>query len=369
MYYQASDNKLVLTNVRADGFTSVGAGKTSQLIIPGTKAITVQYVDNNYKFRNLITNPSLESGLWQKKVGDCYNYDSQPKIAMRTNSTAKTDGKQSLELEATRHIACTGPQSIPVTGGAQYLLGFDYQSLNGDYAGYSVTFDGTSHASLSGRLDSKKGWETFTKGLVAPAGAKNLQLRFYAYPTSSGLQQSITRYDNLKLTAIPPIQNNYYLLAHPTTKMQPPKQTDYKVINPTKTNITVSQATAPFFLEMSESYNNLWRLELNDASNSGLQSWSPLAHPTAIKSENHIELNGYMNGWYVDPSQLCAKKSNACVRNTDGSYNLQLTAEFTPQRWVYAGSILTGITIIGCAASGVYVWNRKRKNAARNHTV
>jgi hypothetical protein len=113
---------------------------------------------------------------------------------------------------------------------------------------------------------------------------------------------------------------------------------------------------------MSESYNVSWRLELENGSVGGVAgTLSPFAHTDAVPSSDHIDLNDFENGWYVDTAQLCKKGAAGCTKNPDGSYNLKLVAEFTPQRWFYVGSIISGVTLVGCVGYLLYAWRKGNK--------
>ena len=82
---------------------------------------------------------------------------------------------------------------------------------------------------------------------------------------------------------------------------------------------------------------------------------------SAVPTADHIDLNDFENAWYVDPAQLCKNNPAGCAKNADGSYNLKLVAEFTPQRWFYVGSIISGVTLLGCVEYLAYGWRRNRK--------
>jgi hypothetical protein len=69
--------------------------------------------DPNTTLNNLIPNPNFYNELWSKSVGDCNNYDKNGELAQYHVDDAR-DGGKSLELEATRHTACTGPGLINI---------------------------------------------------------------------------------------------------------------------------------------------------------------------------------------------------------------------------------------------------------------
>ena len=89
----------------------------------------------------------------------------------------------------------------------------------------------------------------------------------------------------------------------------------YQKIDSTKYVVHVN-ASNPFFLVFSESYN---------------KNWIAYANGEQIPNEQHFMANSYANAWYV---------------NKTGSYDI--TLEFLPQKLFYAGSAISIITLIFC---------------------
>jgi hypothetical protein len=311
---------------------------------------TLSYTDPSYDYHNLITNPSLEQGLWKKTVGDCNAYDNSPIIGMKIDTQNSTEGKNSLQLEAKRHNACTGPSPVSVKENQDYRLSFDYQSPNSAGASYNISFDDPSHATVSENLPIKdSAWHTATKYFRVPPGTSHLTLTVYSYADAYGSINVITRYDNFSLIEIPNIQSRYFLVNHPTQTLQPPARITYDSINPSLKYVHVTSAKTPFYLAMSESYQDGWRLELNNSQVNGrLHGWIPWVHPNAVEDSAHVKLNDFENGWYVDPVKLCQDNRQGCVQNSDGSYNLEMQIEFVPQRWFYLGTLISATTLISC---------------------
>lgn len=325
-------------------------------------SVTLQTNDKAYSNANIIDNSSLENGLWQKNVGDCNNYDANPVLGMKLNTSIKTDGKQSLELSATRHIACTGPPAVPVSEGQDYQFSFDYQSPNSKQAGFYISFNDPDGSSFSKQLDIKStGWQHYSGTVHVPYGATTLNLTVHSYADDSGVIKQINRYDNFVLTAVPNVVGRYYVVSRPATRLVAPKAIDFTSQSPSRKQIRISGATTGFYVNMSESYNKDWRLELDDAKLAGINGWLPGATPTSVTANNHFSADGFLNMWYVDPAVLCQQKSSACSRNADGSYNLTMVAEFTPQRSFYAGLIVSAITLAGCIGYLGYAYKRRRK--------
>lgn len=324
----------------------------SPLELPPSKQLTITYNDPQFKPTNLVRNPSLEQGLWQAKVSDCYAYDNKPRVSMRLSREQKTVGKQSLELETSRHIACTGPNTITVEPQAAYLLSFDYQSPQGRFAGYNVTFDDPARTSLEERLsatDTDK-WHTFTRPLVIPKNAHTFKLVLYAYPDRETATATFARYDNVSLINMPSLDDTFYFVANQPNSNNPPALINYTLNDPTRKSIHVTDAQKPFYLVTNETYQPQWQLSLI-ASNGFLQPESTFPIKT------HIKLNNATNAWYIDPTKLC-KDTPACKLEPTGDYQFDLVMEFAPQRWFYIGSIISFVTLTGIGLYFVYDYKR-----------
>lgn len=148
----------------------------------------------------------------------------------------------------------------------------------------------------------------------------------------------------------------------------------FKRINPTKYLVKVSQAKQPFWLVFSEGFHKEWRLyklqkadykQLNgledivaDYPDLGVQEARHLQKFTfgdikyllrQADSREHFLVNGYANGWYIDPSELGLGR------------DFTLVLYFWPQSLFYFGLIISGSTLLFCVGYLVWDWKRKRK--------
>ena len=175
--------------------------------------------------------------------------------------------------------------------------------------------------------------------------------------------------DNVKITRInistqpelPKLNGNNTLLPMLT----------FKRVNPTKYIVNVENATKPFFLVFSESYNPGWKIySMNKNTNLGKviarypdvnveeakNSWykfTPqdivyLLRKPAINESYHFKANGYANAWYINPVKI----------NKDGSGNFTLTIYFRPQSYFYLGLFISMITLILSIGYLFYDWRR-----------
>ncbi len=351
VYYKVDGNELVLSPNEDEGMQLA----EGVIDLPGTQEYSVRYEDPSIKLDNLVPNSSLEQGLWQGTVGNCYAYDDKPSIGMKLSTGEKTEGNQALELSAQSHIACTGPENIPVTEKGHYLLSFDYQSPDGGkYAGYYVSFDDTSETVYSERMQNKDGgWQKFSREIAVPEGATSMKLLFYAFPDSFGDKSRIARYDRIGLSPIPPAGNRFYMVNEPSGELGKPARMTYQIKNPTRKVVQVSGASKPFYLTTNETYHALWQAEVV-GTRPKIQL--PFTARNKLAETDHVELNGTMNAWYVDPARLCEK--GGCQKNDDGSYDFTLALEFTPQRWFYFGSAIS-LASLG-SGSAYFLYDRRQ---------
>ena len=321
--------------------------------LPSQQPLHFSFTDDTLDYRNTINNGSFEQGPWQPQVTDCNNRDANGKI-VASISSEHTDGSHALQLEATRHIACEYSTAV-VRQGTDYLLSFDYQGDGNGQAGYYTEFTGAGQGQED-RIDiADKQWHTFATTVHVPDQVSSLRLYLHAYETN-GTTNTVVRFDNVKLIAVPSVESRFYVVGTPTASAGQPPHIAFKTIDTTKRLVQVSDAREPFVLDMSESYHAGWRLELNNAA---ANNWLPNAAVDAIGQ--HFTLDNYQNAWYIDPATACAQSPAGCVRHADGGYDLSLVIEFVPQRW-FAISRAISIATLVLAAGYLLITMRRHRD-------
>jgi len=314
-----------------------------------------RFVDPSYDFANAFMNGSFENGPWRPKVTDCNSYDKSPNIAMSIDKDSKTDGKQSLRLDATKHAACTYT-NVNVRAGTDYILSFDYQSNNPSaQLGYYAEFNGGDSGNQQRITPTDRAWHTYTTKIHVPALTPSMQFYLHAYE-DNGIATNTVRFDNIKLTAIPALDQQFYAVTEPQTNLSKPRDIQFHTDSETHRAVKVTEARGPFVVLLSETYHPGWRLELDDA---GAHSWLPNA--SVRTTADHFESSGYANGWYVDPGKICSGNATGCVRHEDGSYDIALVAEFVPQRWFGINRFVSVATLLGIVVylAVTHDWRRK----------
>jgi hypothetical protein len=321
-----------------------------------TNIFKFTYGNSLHIFENKIKNPSFENGLWTKNVEDCNKYDENVQLIMKQSGEA-TDGKYALELQANTHTACTNQDKIMVKSGSVYLFNFDYQSPNAKYAKYYIRFDNGEKISQEIPIVDSN-WHTVTKYITIPENATTAQI--FVYGNSDNTDNFIiTRYDNFHLINVSDIKNKFLFVDYSNVILQQPQNISFEIQNATKYFVHVSGVTKPFYLIMSEKFHDKWQLQFNnDRVNGLLRGWMPFIHPNMISKINHFKYMTFLNGWYVDPQIYC-QQQNLCKQNDDGSYDMELSIEFLPQRWFYLGLFIGGITLLTLLISMMIIFYKK----------
>ncbi len=125
-----------------------------------------------------------------------------------------------------------------------------------------------------------------------------------------------------------------------------PKSVTYLHINATRDVVFIKGATSPFFLALSENYGPKWRLEYGDIQAEGFFArYSPFVNIERVPDTLHFELNDALNGWYIDPAQVCNTVA-LCSKDPSGGYDFELTIDFWPQRWMDLGFVIFFATLV-----------------------
>jgi hypothetical protein len=293
-----------------------------------------------------VSTPPLPN--WSR--ADCNALDSNS--ALSFSNTGK-EGKV-FELKANNgHDACIRMFTDTDTD-YTYSVDFDYESTggNGNFAVSYIYGPGFPLQRIT-EPNPHTGWHHVSLTLSPPLDAKNLTLYLYSGESVDG--SSSIEYENFAIERVPKTFSDNLLISRKRATGASPHVSSYEVA-PHKYRVSVSSAKGGFFINFLEPYHAGWRLSMASVGRGGEATTLP-----------HLEANIYTNGWYVDPAQLC-KNNSGCTRNRDGSYNFKLIAEFAPQRWFYVGSIISGLTFVGCVG---YLWRyfKHRRQERSEHYV
>lgn len=89
----------------------------------------------------------------------------------------------------------------------------------------------------------------------------------------------------------------------------------YSKLNDTKYQISFSHLKKATLFVFNTGFNKNWKLYSSNKK---------------IDDAYHIRANGYANSWIIDPVKICNPVD--CYKNSDNSYNFDLTMEYIPQK-------------------------------------
>jgi len=126
------------------------------------------------------------------------------------------------------------------------------------------------------------------------------------------------------------------------------KKIDYAQIHPTEYRLSLRQVKEPIYLNFTESFHPGWKLRVGN-----FNWWEAILNDNYfLPEEIHQKSDTGLHSFYLDPKIVC-KVDNVgkvhkeeCVRNKDGTYNIQITLFFKPQAYLYAGGIVSISTLV-----------------------
>ncbi len=242
---------------------------------------------------------------------------------------------------------------------SDYLIELTYKRIAGSFGQPLKIFQwkdkvgGTVINKREFSLDARDYFDKISLVLSPEPGARDLSITF-STPYFS-FDDTVIQVEsfNIRKTLSPKVVFTRNIVA---PKTGTPK-ISFKRINPTKYAVHIENATNPFMLIFGENFNPAWKIyypkdsqviqEFNNTNsvnyfNSQVSDYSLndyILDPLLLTSffakklpeEYHYKTNGYSNGWYI---------------NRTGSYDLII--EYNPQRLVYLGVLISGISVATC---------------------
>lgn len=289
-----------------------------------------------------INDYSFEGDVKKEDVIDAsVSLPGKPDYIARRNKDAYA-GNYSLELKTANHTVGYR-KKIPINSSicGKMFISFKYKNVNGNAPKFAIVERGATSKSKPFHLEDKETWIDFSKPFDIDCNAKSFDLYFYSENLNQ--KESSNLFDDIHL---------YKVLYEPNVIGQAKLSevhdsvpvVNFSKESDTKYLVKIKDVSNVFTLAFLESFNKNWLL-LNQRREVG----------------EHFEINGYANGWYVDPVQLCKNDNTACAKNADGTYDMEMTIEFFPQRWFYLGLLISGTTLLSCLGYLTYDFSKRNK--------
>jgi hypothetical protein len=151
---------------------------------------------------NLVSNSSLNNGLWSKKVNNCNDAPTTGYLGMDLSNDSPDPSNKSIQFIASDYTACSGPPSINVSQNGSYRLSFNYKATIAQQAGYILIFNNNNKTMVSGRIKASAAWASFDRLVKVPQGATNLKIELLGFPDEELRQLAYTNYENVSLETL-----------------------------------------------------------------------------------------------------------------------------------------------------------------------
>jgi len=144
-------------------------------------------------------------------------------------------------------------------------------------------------------------------------------------------------------------QGLYAALSQPKLSVNQSTHTNYRG--------QITDSTKPFILVLNQSFHRGWQITFS------LSDKSTVSVNTSIPKAEHIIINGFANGWYIDPAAYCSSQASVCA--------LDFEIEFTPQKYFFTALIINTsfafISLVGLILIHIIKFTRHH-NATHHQT-
>jgi arabinofuranan 3-O-arabinosyltransferase len=279
-----------------------------------------------------IPQPIIE-GPWE--LGDCARTDDRSFGELGLRALAiDGDDPMATRLEARHHAACVSAPITNVRHSVTYELAFDAEVIAGARPRMCLWQDALARcASFVGVAGGDTEHEHVFRGRFE-AGAGLVTLFLYADAIAA---PTTIEYRHVAFRAV--ADDVLVVVPSRGTALPSPPAVEWHRVDPAHYRVSVDGARGRFVLAFNEAHADGWRLE-------GL--------PGGAQAE-HIELDGYRNGWIVDARG-----------------DLDLTLRYAPARYGRMAarfSQVTAVLLVGSFASAPFVRSIRRRYRHRSRVA
>jgi len=127
------------------------------------------------------------------------------------------------------------------------------------------------------------------------------------------------------------------------------KKVAFKTISPSQYEIFIKNLSGSTYLNFSDKFHPDWKLR------AGNFNWfsAIFSNNYFLPDKNHFESDARLNSFFLDPENICesrffdsARDDMTCIKNADGTFDLNLTLYFKPQSYLYLGLVFLAMTFL-----------------------
>ncbi|PID52290.1 MAG: hypothetical protein CR972_02335 [Candidatus Moraniibacteriota bacterium] len=320
------DTDIAIDNLHSRYIPGNSLSKRMKIISP--------VVNNVDEFSNSFEN-------WKK--GDCGAINLEKKVFFNNISNNEIELKSSDGHNACMH------KSISIDKNYKYDLSFQYMNKDLDYIDIYIDYGKNNNPQKIRKSVQIGQWEDLSFEIYPPRDAEKMTIYFYSGKSqNSNYTRSV--YKNIKLSYSLRGYYNNLLVENDGDISEIKPEVSFKKEANYQYRVFISSITRPELLNFVDSYHPKWNIFAigTDGKKVGINA-------------QHVEVNRYSNGWVINPKEICENNKNFCVKNEDGSYDMEMTIEFVPQRWFYLGLFISGITFMSLIGFLGYDFVRRRR--------
>jgi hypothetical protein len=265
---------------------------------------------------NKLVEEKFDNGLWSKQVGDCLNYDNNPKISQQIT---KDRDNNILELSAERHFACTTKNTINIPPGQRYIYQFDSKVKGNETVRSYISNSENSLAKVLDKQQKQDKWVTeLYSGDTGLYSEGSLGIGVYSLESNG--ENVKTSFDNISLATYDYELDNVYLFEEPAIDIDKVISVSEKYESATKRDLNINTNNKKrLFVANSETYNSSWEMLIGGTENSAYFE----------------DING-LNVWFIDCNTVKCGDQNI----------LKVDFNYTPQKWFNLGLSISTVTLL-----------------------
>lgn len=261
---------------------------------------------------------ALSPGSYELQIADSTIQDDsgpvnasfeQPVQDGLATSSDHTDGRRSLQLSGRRELERTALAVTNFDSTATYRVTFDYKNVSGEAPWYSLDRVGIKDSPPASLPIQGHTWQRFSA--VVPPGDNSTGFQLGLLSAGRPGAFTINRFDNVRIARVDGVDTMFVRTVNSSVP-----QVTFDRRSPIHYTAHVRGARNPFYLIFAEAYHPGWKLTIR-------------SQPSFSADRTHTMMNGYANAWYLDRT---------------GDYDAEI--EFTPQRWVMVGTLLSAGALV-----------------------
>lgn len=290
----------------------------------GTDAVrTVDVGTGSHTVSTTLAGRHASLGSWGA-LRDCNRSDdrSPAQAGLLREAVDGAEESTGVRLSARAHSACVAAPVVGFEPARSYEVSVEVRWESGERPRWCLFQIGPQRCAPMDPLAKATTWTTFTTVVTPEPGTTGLLL--YVYADAASVERTTVAYRNATVRAV---GSSRLTVRHEPLGAEPlaaPPSVTWSQEDASRYHLVVDDAPKPFVVALSEHFSDGWALR-------GLPRGA---------SASHVHLDGYRNGWIVDPGPVGGR--------------LELQLEYVPSRlarnlWLISLFTLPALAVVAVA--------------------